>query len=83
MTSIDFGTYVQVDDEPDPTNTNTTRTTGAISLNSVGNEQGVYYFMSLMTGERLNRRSWTILPMGRDVIARVEEIALQQDQHLL
>ena len=83
MTSIDFGTYVQVDDEPGPTNTSTTRTTGAISLNSVGNEQGAYNFMSLMTGERLNRRSWTILPMGRDVIARVEEIALQQGQPLL
>ena len=39
--------------------------------------------MPLMTGERLNRRSWTILPMVIDVIARVEEIALQQGQPLL
>jgi hypothetical protein len=83
MKSIDFVTYEQVADEPDPTNTNTTRTTGAISLNPVGNEQGAYYFMSLMTGQRPNRRSWTVLPMGSDVIARVEEIALQQGQPLL
>ena len=83
MTSIAFGTYVQVDNEPNPANTITTRTTGAIALNPVVNEQGAYYFMSLMTGKRLNRQSWTILPMGTDVIARVEKIALQQGQPLL
>ena len=47
MTSIAFGTYVQVDDEPEPTNITTTRTTGAIALNPVGNEQGAH--QSLMT----------------------------------
>ena len=39
--------------------------------------------MSLVTGERLNRRSWTELPMDDVVIARVEAMALAQNQPLL
>ena len=80
ISKVEFGTYVQVHDEPSPTNTNTARTTGAIALNPTGNEQGAYYFMSLNTGERLNRRKWTELPMGNDVIAAVEARALREGQ---
>jgi len=83
ITSVSFGTYVQAHDEPDPTNDMTTRTTSAIALHPTGNEQGAYYFMSLSTGERINRRSWTELPMDNVVIARVEAMALAQDQPLL
>ena len=74
---------MQTHDEPDPTNDMTTRTTSAISLHPTDNEQGAYYFMYLATGERINRRSWTELPMDDVVIARVEAIALAQDQTLL
>ena len=83
ISKFEFGTYIQVHDEPSPTNTNTARTTGAIALNPTGNEQGAYYFMSLNTGERLNRRKWTELPMGNDVIAAVEARALREGQPLL
>ena len=33
------------------TNTNRSRTTGAIALNPTGNAQGDFYFMSLVTGK--------------------------------
>ena len=39
--------------------------------------------MSLVNKERLNRRSWTELPMGSDIIVRVEAMALEQGQPLL
>ena len=55
ITSVVFGTYVQTHDEPDPTNNMATRTTGAIALHPTGNEQGAYCFISLVTGERLNK----------------------------
>ena len=47
------------------------RTTGAISLRPTGNAQGVYFFMILTTGQRLNRQSFTHLPLPQDVINAV------------
>ena len=36
-----------------------------------------------MTGERLNRRSWTELPMGNNVITAVEAMTLSEGQPIL
>ena len=39
--------------------------------------------MSLVTGERVHRYSWDILPISTDVIERVNEISRSQDQPLI
>jgi hypothetical protein len=73
---LEFGTYVQVYDGT--SNDTKSRTLGAIALNPTGNTSGDYYFMSLATGARIHRRSWTILPISDSVISRVEAIALNE-----
>jgi hypothetical protein len=51
---LEFGTYyIQVHEEHD--NSMAARTTGAIALRPIGNDQGGHYFYSLSTGQRLNR----------------------------
>lgn len=74
---IQFGQYVQVHEENMPTNSMDTRTTGAIALDSAGNAQGSYNFLSLDTWRVIKRRAWTVLPMPKEVIqlinAKAEE----------
>jgi hypothetical protein len=77
---IEFGAYVQVFEDNDPTNTVRTRTTGAIALTPTGNAQGGYYFLSLTTGRRLSRQQWDELPMPDGVIAAVEAMAERDHQ---
>jgi hypothetical protein len=52
---LEFGAYVQTHEEHH--NSKATRTTGAIALRPIGNEQGGYYFVSFTTGRVLNRNS--------------------------
>ena len=80
---LDFGTYCQVHDEPNPSNTMRSRTTGAIALHESGNHQGSYYFMSLRTGKLLHRRNYTTLPLSNDIIDRVHAIAADENQPIL
>ena len=77
---LEFGSYAQVFEMNDPTNTNKARTTGAIVLNPTGNAQGSYHFMSLITGYRQSRQQWTVLPMPNHVFAAVEAMAEDQKQ---
>ncbi len=70
---VQFGKYVQVHKFHD--NTMATCTTGAIALRRTGNTQGGYFFMSLSSGKRLKRKSWTALPMPREVIDRVHSLS--------
>ena len=51
------------------------RTIGAICLGPKGNIQGGYNFMSLVTGEKINRRQWTALPVPAEVIEQVHQLA--------
>jgi Reverse transcriptase (RNA-dependent DNA polymerase) len=74
---LEFGTYVQVYDGT--SNDTKSRTLGAIATNPTGNSSGDYYFMSLATGHRIHRRSWTILPISDSVISRVEAIAFNEN----
>jgi hypothetical protein len=69
---LEFGEYAQVHESHD--SSMITQTTGTIALCPTGNSQGGYYFMSLMTGNRLNRYAWTPLPMPREVIERVHAL---------
>ena len=80
---VEFGSYAQVFEENSPTNTNKSRTTGAIALNPTGNAQGDYYFMSLSTWKRLSRAQWTVLPMPDAVITAVESRAEEEKQPLI
>jgi hypothetical protein len=83
---IELGAYAHVFEDNNPTNTNQTRSTGAIALTPTGNAQGGYYFMSLTTGKRLSRQQWMeLLPIPDGVIATVEAMvaAEAKDQPLM
>jgi hypothetical protein len=79
---LNFGDYVQAYNvQGNVTNNNNARTVGAIALYASGNVQGGWYFLSLLTGKRIHRYQWTVLPMGDDVIERVHEIARAEGQN--
>jgi Reverse transcriptase (RNA-dependent DNA polymerase)/Zinc knuckle len=80
---IEFGTYAQVFEEQQITNTPRARTLGAIALNPTGNAQGDYFFMSLATGNKISRHNWTELPITDTAIARVEALGFQDEQPLI
>ena len=62
---VEFGEYVQTHEEHN--NDMNSRTIGAIATRpSTGD--GAYYFISLATGKRINRRSWTAMPMPTDIV---------------
>jgi len=69
-----FGEYVEVHEEPNPTNSMATRGMPAIVLGPTGNQQGTYKFMSLATGKKIKRREFTKYPMPDSVIKRVETL---------
>lgn len=77
LTKLTFGTYVQTTIGP-TTNTNKSRTMGAIALFPSGNTSGSWYFMSTLTGDVIHRYWWKTLPATEDVIKRVNDIALEQ-----
>ena len=76
---LPFGSYVQVHDEPSPTNSPTARTVGAITLGPTGNLQGRYKFLNLWTGKKITRRNWTHLPMPSEVIERIKKLDQRRD----
>jgi hypothetical protein len=80
---LEFGTYVQLFADSDPSNTLHARTLGAVSLTPTGNAQGDYYFLSLASGFRVSRHRWTALPMTDTAIDRVEALASQEGQPLI
>ena len=81
--TITFGSYVQVHEEPTPTNLPEARTIGAITLGPTGNLQGGYKLLNLQTGKKITRRNWTHLPMPIEVIERVNQLGKEQNQPTL
>jgi hypothetical protein len=79
---LELGSYVQVFEDNDPTNTPRARSLGAIALLPTGNAQGDY-FLSLSTGARISRHTWTELPITDSAIARVEALAFADGQPLI
>ena len=77
---LPFRSYIQVHDEPSPTNSPTARTVGAITLGPTSNLQDGYKFLNLRTGKNITRRNWTHLPMPIEVIERVKTIGVAQGQ---
>ena len=80
---LEFGSYVQVFEDNTPSNTTSSRNTGAIVLNPTGNAQGDYFFMSLVTRKRLSRHQWTEIPMTNAVISADEAMAEKEGQPLI
>ena len=80
---LEFGTYVQVFEDNDPSNTPRARSMGAIALGPTGNAQGDYNFMSLSSGAKISRHQWTALPMTDTAIARVNALGFEDEQPLI
>ena len=68
------GSYCEVHDEPNPTNTTVSRTHEGIALVPTGNLQGSVKFYCLNTGRVLKRRAFTDIPMPTAVITKVDKI---------
>ena len=77
---LPLGSYVQVHDDPSPTNSRTARTVGAITLGPTGNLQGGYKFLNLWTGKKITRRNWTHLSTPSEVIETINKIGSAQGQ---
>ena len=78
---VEVGSHVQVHEEPKPTNdTDQHRTTGAIASEANDNLQGGHKFLSLTTGKELDRRNFNISPIPSEAIARVHELAKNEQE---
>jgi len=80
---IEFGSYAQVFDAPNPSNTPRSRTHGTIALGATGNAGGAFYFLSLASGEVISRHQWTDCPIHSEVIKRFEDLAIKDKQPLI
>ena len=58
------------------------RATGAITMRPTCNIQWAYFFISPATGRRLNRQSFTPLPLPQDVINGVQILACRNTRGL-
>ena len=69
---VEFGEYGQTHEEHN--NGMTSRTFEAIATRP-SDDAGLYYFISLQTGCRINRRSWTSLSIPEAVVSQVHRLA--------
>jgi hypothetical protein len=83
--ALPLGGYYQVHekDEVGRSDINNERTLGAICLGPSDNQTSGYRFISLQTGRKVTRTSWTELPMPKQVIERVHALALEQPEKLV
>jgi hypothetical protein len=70
-----FGAYCEVHEENTPRNDMTTHGTPAICLGLTGTFQGTYIFLSLVTGQVIQRCHFDELLVPDSVIAQVSELA--------
>jgi hypothetical protein len=77
---IVFGAYTLV--YTDTANDMKSRAVPAVALRR-SNNAGGHYFMSLYSGKRIHGYKWKELPIDEYVIARVEELAKDQNQPLM
>ena len=73
-----FGSYVQVNNDPDPTNTNAPRTLDCIYLRSTGQQQGGHDCLHLPTNRIITRAKVTPIPITAGVMVQVQTIADQE-----
>ena len=74
------GSYCELHDKPNPTNTTVGRTREGIALRPTGSLQGSVKFYCLNTGQVLKRRAFTEIPMPTAVIAKVDKIGKKENQ---
>lgn len=77
---IEFGTYCQIYENPNITNTQETRSRDAIALGPSGNRQGSYKFLTLDTWEVVLRGKRTELSMPKSIIDVIESKAKSEGQ---
>ena len=71
---LNFGDYVQLQMDNNPTNTMRPRHIDCIALHPTGTTQGTYYFMALRTGKQRHGRQWTKCAMTEGIISKVEAL---------
>ena len=74
------GSYCEVHDDPNPTNTTVSCTREGIALGPTGNLQGSVKFYCLNTGRVLKRQAFNEIPMPKAVIAKVDKIGKKENQ---
>ena len=74
------GSYCEVHDKPNPSNTTVSRNREGIALGPTGNLQGRVKFYCLNTGRVLKRRDFTEIPMPTAVIDKVNKIDKKENK---
>ena len=77
--SLEFGEYVQMNDNVSVSRSTIARTTGGIALYP-SNQYGAWFFLSLATGKRVIRSKWRSCSVTNDVIRRVTELSNHEMQ---
>ena len=77
---LDFGSYCEVYEPRQTTNSTAARTVGAIALYPSGNNQGGYRFLTLNSARVVTRNQWTCLPVPSTAIELIETLALKENQ---
>ena len=80
---LNFGDYVQLQMDNNPTNTMRPRHINCITLQPTGTTRGTYFFMHLHTGKRRHGRQWTKCAMTEGIISKVEELGRVQKQPVM
>ena len=55
----------------------------SVALYPSGNAQGSWIFMSLLTGKRIHRYQWDIIPITTDIINRVDALTRDEGQPIV
>ena len=80
---LNFGDFVQLQMNNNPTNTMLPRHIDCIALHPTGSTQGLYYFIALHSGKRQHGRQWTRCVMTDDIISWVEALSRAQTQPII
>jgi hypothetical protein len=69
--ALEFGDFVQANEDNTVTNTMAARTFPAICLGPARNLQGSYFFLNLLTWSVMKRRGFTKFPLSNEFISRI------------
>ena len=75
---IPFGTYLQANDDTDPTNTQKPRTLDCLYIRNVENAQGGHEVFDIRTGGTCLRPRVTPLPITQNITGIVNNLAIKQ-----
>lgn len=77
---LEPGTYCEMLELIQITNTQAASTVGAIALGPADNSQGGYKFLDLNTNRVILRNQWRELPIPNEIVTAVESLAASQGQ---